>query len=139
MDNKEFYKYGKIYKLICNQTGLTYIGCTCKQLSQRLANHRNNYKQYLKTNKHYVTAYKIIENGDCSIILLENFPCENKEQLNARERFFIETIDCVNKNIPTRTFKEYRELNKHTISEYQKNIARKIRIIYQNNKDNIAN
>ena len=120
MDNKEFYKTGKIYKIICNKTGLIYIGSTCKQLSQRLANHRSNYKQYLKNNKNYVTSYKVIENGDCSIILLENYPCNNKEELNARERFYIESINCVNKNIPTRTLKEYYENNKNNLLEYQK-------------------
>ena len=131
MENKEFYKTGKIYKIICNKTGLIYVGCTCKQLSQRLANHRSKYKQYLKNNKKYVTSYKVIENGDCSIVLLENYPCNNKEELNAWERFYIETIECVNKNIPTRTLKEYYDNNKDAILEQKKKY-------YDNNKDAIV-
>ena len=93
----------------------------------------------------YVTSYKVIENGDCSIILLENYPCENKEQLNARERFYIETIECVNKNIPTRTIKEYYEKNKDMILEqkkqyYEKNkdiILEQNKQYYEKNKDTL--
>jgi hypothetical protein len=135
MNNKEFYQFGKIYKIICNKTGLIYIGCTCKQLSQRLANHKNTYKQYLKNNKNYITSYKVIENEDCSIILLENYPCENKEQLNARERFYIETIECVNKNIPIRTNNEYLEYQKQYYDNNKDMILEQKKQYYYNNKD----
>ena len=43
------YKDGKIYKIVCDNTGLTYYGSTCeKHLSRRLSRHRNNYSYYLQ-------------------------------------------------------------------------------------------
>ena len=50
--------------------------------------------------------------------------------MKARERFYIENNDCVNKNIPNRTQKEWREDNKEKIKEHKKEY-------YQDNKDRI--
>ena len=79
---------------------------------------------------HFTTSFKIIENNNYDIILVEDFPCERKEQLLARERFFIENTECINKVIPTRTHKEYREENKEQINE-------KAKQYYENNKEKI--
>lgn len=53
------------------------------------------------------------------IVLLEDYPCEDKEQLLKRERHYIESLICVNKRIPSRPQKEYkklyREKNKESI------------------------
>jgi hypothetical protein len=38
-------------------------------------------------------------------------------ELNARERWWIENNECVNKYIPTRTDKEYYEAHKEKIKE----------------------
>jgi uncharacterized protein YjgD (DUF1641 family) len=65
-----------------------------------------------------MTSYDIIKNGNYDIILIENYNCETKEQLHSRERFYIETNNCVNKYIPTRNGKEYREDNKDKIKKY---------------------
>ena len=108
------YSNGKIYKIVCNITGLIYIGSTCKKLCQRISQHRTAYKRYLKDNKHYITSFKIIEGGNYEIILIETFPCENKEELHKRERYFIDTLECANKVIPTRTEKEYNKYYKET-------------------------
>jgi hypothetical protein len=125
MVNTEFYKNAKIYKIVDNTNGNIYVGSTCKKLCQRIAQHRASFKQYLKGISNYMTSFKIIENGDYDIILLEEVKdCENKEQLNARERFYIESLDCVNKTIPGRTKKEYNkeyyEENKEKIINYIK-------------------
>jgi hypothetical protein len=56
---------------------------------------------------------------DFSIILIEDFPCERREHLLARERWWIDNSDCVNKNLPTRTNKEYYQDNKEEIIKNQ--------------------
>ncbi len=99
-------------------TGLQYIGSTTKLLCQRLGQHRSNYKSYLKGTSHYVTSFKILENDDYSIILIENYPCKNKEELCARERYYIDSIGCVNKVVPQRTRHQYRKDNKENIKQY---------------------
>jgi hypothetical protein len=113
------YSKSKIYKIVCNITGLIYIGSTCQTLCGRLGDHKSDYKKYLNGKRNYVSSFKIIANENYDIILVEQFPCQNKDQLHARERFFIENCECVNINIPTRTPKEYREDHKEKIKEYE--------------------
>ena len=125
------YANGKIYKIVCNTTGEIYIGSTCEPiLSRRLAQHKSNYKQYLKINQNFVTSFNILKNNNYEIILVELYPCNSKDELHARERHYIETNECVNKRIPTRTDKEYCEANKDRIAGYMKQY-------WKNNKDKL--
>lgn len=110
------YQLGKIYKIVCNTTGLVYIGSTCEPtLARRLAGHVLSYKRFLNDKYDFTTSFKILENSNYEIILLENFPCESKDELRARERWYIENTECVNRNIPNRNAKEYRDENKEKI------------------------
>jgi len=124
------YSKGKIYRIVCNTTGLVYIGSTVETLCNRLSKHRQEYKQYLKGISRYVTSFEIIKNNNYNIILIKNYPCNNKEELHREERKYIETIECVNKIIPTRTNKEYYETYKDKILEYHKEY-------YETNKEYI--
>lgn len=47
---------------------------------------------------------------NCEIVLLESVNCNSKEELLARERWFIENNKCVNKYIPFRTPEENKQL-----------------------------
>ena len=124
---------------MCNVTGNIYIGSTCEPtLARRLAGHQYSYKSYLNGKHDYVTSFKIIQNNDYDMVLIESYPCETKDQLHARERYYIESIECVNKNIPHSTPKEsvknimkiikkqIQEYNK----EYQNNIISKIKKLF---------
>jgi hypothetical protein len=117
------YRQGKIYRIVCNITGLTYYGSTCEPtLARRLALHVKNFKRFKEGKKQsYVTSYKVLEGGSYAIILVEFFPCDSKMGLHRRERFYIEGNDCVNQVIPTRTQAEYRVDNRIQISEYDAN------------------
>ena len=112
MENNK-YSLGKVYELVCNKTGKKYIGSTCEELlSQRLANHRNNFKRYKNDKKQkYTTSYIILEGNDYYINLLEKVNATCKDELLARERHYINTIECVNKQKPLRTGKEYYKDN----------------------------
>ena len=150
------YKNGKIYKIVCNTTGLQYIGSTCNPyLSTRLANHRGDYKKYLKNNKHYISSFEVLKNNNYEIILLESYPCETKDQLHARERFYIINNECVNmiKNVGLENElgyieynKQYRIANKEKIAESKKQyrtenqekLAEYIKKYYTENKEKIA-
>jgi hypothetical protein len=92
------YQLGKIYKIVCNVTGLVYVGSTCEPtLAKRLTKHVCSYRFWLKHGKKYMTSYKILEKNDYEIILIEPYPCNNKDELYARERQWTNQIDCVNK------------------------------------------
>lgn len=129
------YSKGKIYRVVCNETGNTYYGSTIQSLSQRLTNHRSCYNRWRKGKSNYTTIFIILEINNYSIVWVEDYPCENNYQLQARERHFIENNNCVNKVIPTRTqkeyYKKYYEENKdkilNTVSEY-----------YEENKEQIS-
>ena len=119
------YNNAKVYRIICNETGLQYIGSTCKTLSARLSEHKSDYKRYLDGRKNYVTSYKILENDNFDIVLLENLVnCKSKDELHQKERYYIDNMECVNKVIPGRTKKEYMKKhyqeNKEQYKEYNK-------------------
>jgi len=123
MNNETYeidYNKGKIYKIICNITGLIYVGSTTKEyLTQRLSQHKRDYRKYLNGKRCYMTSYQILENGNYNIVLLESDNYNSKNELHSRERFYIENLDCVNKCIPCQTSKEYRIKNREKINIYK--------------------
>lgn len=110
---KKNYGHGKIYRIRCNITGLQYIGHTTKQyLSQRLTWHKSGYLQWLDGRGQFCSSYYVLQEGDYTIELIENFPCDDINELKARERHFIQREDqCVNRNVPMRTKIEWRRDN----------------------------
>lgn len=119
--NVNKYNNGKIYKIITNcDANLVYYGSTCSALSQRLAEHRRNYSHYMNDKYHYVTSFELIKQVHYDIILVETVVSSTKEELHARERYYIENNECVNKYIPGRTKKEHYEANKDDIAMYKK-------------------
>ena len=107
------YNSSKIYKIISNQTNKIYVGSTTKlYLSQRLTAHKSAYNYWLKGHlKSYITSFDLLKLGDVEIILLENVNANSKDELHARERYYIELYKdiVVNKNIPSRTDDEYNQ------------------------------
>jgi hypothetical protein len=126
------YNNASIYQIICNKTGLIYVGSTIKTIYERLSEHERDYKRYLKGKCHYITSFKVIENNNYKVELLKSINCNDSKELKIKERYYIETIKCVNKVIPTRTNKEYRENNKDVIKT-------KAKQYYNNNKDKFKN
>lgn len=101
------YANGKIYKLVSNVSTDIYIGSTCTDLNKRKFKHKADYKRWKNGKSGFMTSFKLFEIGKVDIVLVESFPCKNKEELHAKERYWIENLDCVNKNIPTRKSIEY--------------------------------
>ena len=125
------YENGKIYKITDLGYTKCYIGSTCESLSQRMARHRAKYVRVLngvKMDTSSTLLFNEFGSENCKIELIENYPCQNVEELRKREGFFISTIDCVNRCIAGRTQREWIEQN----SERVKKIKTKY---YENNKD----
>ena len=122
------YKNGKIYCLRSYQTDDIYVGSTCTTLCKRIHNHRADYKLFMNDKRRYMTSFDIMKYNDVYIELLEEYPCENKSQLHRKEGEYIRKIDCLNKKIAGRTFKEYYQDNKEEILEKHKQH-------YQDNRD----
>jgi hypothetical protein len=117
------YQKGKIYKLWSPQGDEIYIGSTIQLLHIRKSHHKN--KSSLCQSKILFEKY-----DDVRIELLEEYPCNSKDELQKKEGEYIRNNDCVNKKIPCRTKKEYYEDNK----EEKKKIASKYR---EDNKEKI--
>lgn len=91
------YQNGKIYKIVCDTTNKVYYGSTTKKyLSSRLNTHKHAYLNNLNS---YTSRY-VLEGGNYSIILVENYPCNSKDELHQRERYYIENNNCVNRVNP---------------------------------------
>jgi hypothetical protein len=107
----EDYSQGKIYKIISSECDDVYYGSTVETLKRRLQKHKSSYNHFLKGKKRPMTSFQILEKGNYHIVLVEDYPCNSKEELQLRERFYIENNECVNKFIPGRTEKEYKNSN----------------------------
>ena len=125
------YNNGKIYKIINSENKVIYIGSTTEKLCRRYSNHK----------------HKAIGN---KIILLENYPCNSREELIKKEQELIEQFDnLLNKNRAFNSeeynkeyFKEYyKENNKENMKVYyeenKNKITEKAKVYYEENKDKI--
>ena len=77
------YSKGKVYKIVNSVNDTIYVGSTCQQLSARMGAHRANAR-----NGRMQALYCIMRELGADkfrIILIEDFPCLNKSQLEARE------------------------------------------------------
>jgi len=130
------YGNGKVYKIINENNEIVYIGSTAQKLCKRYSTH-----EYKSPNH--------------KIILIENYPCNSKEELCMREQQIIEQHNNLlnkqraycseeykkewnkeynkeyyenNKDIINQNKKEYRENNREYYKQYDKEY-------YENNKD----
>jgi len=128
------YENGVIYKLKHNldyDDLNIYIGSTTNFRGRKNCHKNNCYNE--KSKKNNIPIYQFIrDNGgwvEWVMIAIEEYPCDSKKKLETRERYYIDLLrPTLNKIIPTRTKKEYYEVNKEKLAEYQKER-------YENNKE----
>jgi len=111
----------KIYKITTPLSNLIYIGSTREKIERRLQLHKSQYKIYKNGGSRKVMVYNLLDLGieNIEIELIENYICNSLYELHKRERYYIELYKdiSINKCIPTRTVKEYYELNKKILYE----------------------
>ena len=126
------YSKAKIYKIVGGDE--LYFGSTTQDLSKRFYTHKREYNK----NKNYKCSSSIlfekygVEN--CEIVLVENFECENKNELNRKEGEYILNNICVNQRVAGRTPKEYF---KKYYDENKEIKQQKVKNWIVNNKDKI--
>ena len=144
MSNK--YQNAKIYKIIDKGFNKCYIGSTIETLSHRMAKHRFDYRKWQSGEKIFCSSFEMFKEfgvENVIMVLIEKFPCDDREEFQAREGYYIKNNECINKRITGRTdkeyyqdhrekilqqVKEYNEANKEHKNEYHNNY-------YQNNKE----
>jgi hypothetical protein len=121
------YRQGKIYKVISPNSDMVYIGSTALTLKVRMSTHHGGYYLWKNGIGGKNRVYELMELGDTEIILVENFPCDTREELRTREgEVMLNTSNCCNKNLPMRYViprpagMTQTEFNKHYQREYQR-------------------
>ena len=116
------YQKAKIYKLWSPQgtDEEVYYGSTCDEL--RFRKHAHKTKGNGCSSKILFEKY-----DDVRIELIEEYPCNNKAELNKKEGEYIRENNCLNKRIPDRTKKEYRQDNKKKVAEQQREYLKEYR------------
>jgi hypothetical protein len=132
------YQDGRIYTIRCRtDETLIYVGSTTQPLAKRWGGHKIASRTEICQNR---LIYKTINNNyeNWYIELYEEYPCENKEQLNKREGEIIRLIGTLNILVAGRTRQEYREDNAEKIKEYYENNAEKLKLARQEYREDNA-
>ena len=137
--------------IVCKDLSVdyVYVGQTTNLFNRR-STHKSRCNNEKDKKYHYPVYQKIRENGGWEnfvVVEIEKFPCKDYNEAASRERFFIEQFslqnNTLNKVIPTRTDKEWRNDNIDRLLEkekiYRDNTKQirsdKMKIYYQENKD----
>ena len=98
------YNNGKIYKLcpkVYDDDYIPYYGYTIeKHLCNRLGKYKSYFKNYLIGKYSYHKYFKLFYDygfDNVNIILIENYPCNSQNELNARLEYHVKKNKCLNK------------------------------------------
>ena len=122
------YENGKIYMITDIAMTKKYIGSTTESLKKRFERHRSKYQEYLRGGADNTRSYWLFDEfgvANCKILLIKNFPCNSREELEREEGNIIKGEDCINRVIAGRTRKEHYKDEKDYIC-FQKKIYREL-------------
>jgi group I intron endonuclease len=115
------YSNGKIYAIRNTINEQLYIGSTTQPLPKRMSWHRKSRTCIIKRTYPLYKAFSEYGIENFYIELIENYPCNSKEELVAREGYFIRKFysfkNGYNKIVPNRTRQEYIADNKEIITQ----------------------
>jgi hypothetical protein len=137
------YDQSKVYKIWSPQGDKIYIGSTTKQyLSQRMTAHRKNYNTWKNGKCSLTTSFLLFDEyglDNCLIELLEAKQCNSIDELRQLEGKYVRELVCVNKIIPGRSDKQYRDETKDQRQIYYEanrdTFNEKKKIYHEANKD----
>ena len=100
-----------------------YIGSTCNFRNRKCRHKFNTISE--KSKNYYMDLYTYIRNNggfdEWTMIQIENFKCNTKKELEARERYWVELLKPkLNSRVPNRTLKECKIDNIERYKEYDK-------------------
>jgi group I intron endonuclease len=87
------YSKSKIYKIINDVNDEIYVGSTIRSLCRRMESHRRDHTdEKRRPNSKLFKLMREIGTKQFKIILIENYACQNKEELRAREQYYIDLL-----------------------------------------------
>jgi group I intron endonuclease len=129
------YQNAKVYKLVNDVDDKVYVGSTTSTLTKRKSEHKGDAKKATQLNRRVYKHLNEVGWENVEIVLVETYPCNSKDELNARERKWIDELKpSLNKALPCRTKKQWEQDNKEKVAVY----AERKKQRRQDNKDKIA-
>jgi len=150
--DKVDYSKSMIYKLCCKNPEIKeiYVGSTTNLIKRKYQHKSDCYNEKFYSYNSYKYQF-IRSNGgfeNFHMVLIENYPCDSKQELHKRERYWLEQLDSklnsykpyiseeekkeqtkewIEKNNEQHKelVKKYQEKHKEEIKEYQKNYREK--------------
>ena len=122
------YQNGKIYCIRNNVDDDIYVGSTCQPLSKRMAKHRESMTNREKKDRLLYTKMTDMGVDKFYIELIEEYPCDNLEQLRKREGHYIREMGTLNSLIAGRTKRDWTLENLEHVKALRKER-------YENNKE----
>ena len=140
------YQNTEIYKIVCDALTVKYcyVGSTT-DFTKRKYSHKTGCNNEKGKSYNYRLYTTIRENGgwdNWTMVLIEKYPCENKQQAEQRERFWYEQLNAeLNMIRPHRTEEERKEYHNEAHKKYyqanQEYYKDKRKEYQQANKDRI--
>ena len=139
----EDWSLGKIYRIISNNPEITvvYFGSTVQSLCRRMASHRGSYKAWCsgKAKPYSIFPYfKQYGIEQFHIELVQDFSCDNEQQLLTQENVYIRGFECCNKHWAIRTPEEVKQQRKQRYQDNKETIIAKAKQYYEDNFDVIS-
>ena len=131
------YATGKIYCVKSEHTDKIYIGSTTQSLKSRFTSHKMHHKLFgcgkLPTR---VSAFELLDLGDCYIELIEDYPCESRTELEKRETHHIQLNKdiAVNEKMP---WYDYKTADRERYKRERDQILSRVKEYYKKNSDKI--
>ena len=143
--NRDFSK-GKIYKITNDFNDEIYIGSTCDTLVKRFSIHKVAINIIEKQDRPLYKLMREIGTDRFIIYLIEDFPCNNKYELERQEGFWQKHYkSSLNMVIAGQTKTEYREEHREKMVSYSKTyneehkeqLSEKKKLNYYSNQEEI--
>ena len=118
-DSMDYQNVG-IYKILNTVDDDCYVGSTTQALSKRMAVHRKSMNSQINRDRLLYIKMKILGADKFYIELVEEYPCDNVEQLKQREGHYIREMGTLNKLVAGRTREQWKTDNFEHRKDWQK-------------------
>jgi hypothetical protein len=131
------YKQGKIYKIVSDKCDGVYYGSTVQPLMERWRLHKSNFNAWKKGGR-ICACFKLFDEygiDNFRIELVEDYPCDNDEQLRMKEQEYIDSNECVNENRAYRSPEVARIKRLKYVEEHKEQMFKYRQEYYHANKE----
>ena len=97
MPNIHQYASSKIYKIVSKTSDKIYLGSTLSTITLKKSQIKKEYKEFEAGKRKEPIYSEIVKDPNFKVILVEEYPCKNKDQLNNRLDEWIDENECLNK------------------------------------------